>query len=128
MIPELETWAIQAAPSFRAAGASPQAAAKFARLYIYLWNEGLQPRITSMYRDPARQAELQRQYDLLPGMGPRKPGFLARPATNSSHTRGAGIDMPTRDDQRAGIVAHWIGGLRVGGNFANPDWGHYDYA
>lgn len=128
MNPAYESWAIQAAPFFQKSGATYQAAIKFARLYIYSWAAGLNPRITSMWRDPASQARLQAEYDSLPGTGPRKPGFLARPATNSAHTRGAAIDMPTNDDRAAGSIARWIGGMRVGGDFSSPDWGHYDVA
>ncbi len=128
MNPAFEAWAAQAAPAFQKAGATYSAAVKFARLYVYSWSAGLQPRITSMFRDPAKQKALQDEYDRLPGMGPKKPGFLARPATNSGHTRGVAIDMPTNNDRKAGEIARWIGGMRVGGDFSTPDWGHYDVA
>lgn len=114
-------------------GASMRAAIQFARLQGYAEARGINDlRVNSLWRDPARQRELQAQYDAMPGSGPRKPGFLARPATNSKHVRGEAsdpqadaVDMVSSRQGEVDQIARWLG-LRAGSDFKTPDRGHYD--
>jgi len=129
---QLEAWAVQAAPYFAAQGASSKAALQFARLYGYAAIAGHNPRPTSIFRDPTKQRALQAQYDALPGNGPKKPGFLARPATTSLHSetgflgKGASraMDMPSNNDPAIAAIARSLG-LGTGAGFKSPDPGHY---
>jgi len=123
----LENWASAAAPHFEKLGAAKEAAKKFALLYVTAHVKGLQPRITSIFRDPSKQRAMQEAWD----RGDRQ-GLRARPATDSQHTRtgffGGGasmaMDMPTRDDAAIVRLAREIG-LRAGATFSKPDPGHY---
>ncbi len=127
--PELENWVQQATPWFRNAGASENAAPKFARAYAATWAAGLQPRIASIFRDPAHQRALQARWDRGDHTGLRarpadpdtskhsRTGFFGRPASEA-------IDMPTLDDKRAAQIARSVG-LGTGESFRQPDPGHY---
>lgn|SRR5574341_623242 len=123
----LENWARAAVPWFESQGATSKAALAFARLYAYSWAAGLQPRVTSIFRDPAHQKELQRRWD-----AGNRAGLRARPADASKHTEtgwfgrpaAKAMDMPTRDDRRAAEIARFVG-LGTGESFTQPDAGHY---
>lgn len=127
--PELEQWSREAAPAFQAAGASPAAAVDMARIYAYAWVNGLAPRITSIWRDPARQQFLQQEWDA--GRGAQY-GLRVRPATASKHSltgfggvpASSAMDMPTRDDQAAARLAGALG-IGSGVQFSTPDPGHF---
>lgn len=126
-----EDWARSAAPAFARAGASTASALPMARLYVALWGYGLDPRITSLYRDPAHQQALRAAWD----RGERA-GLRTRPADprTSAHTQddflgrpaARGIDIVTRDDAAAARVARSLGEMRAGYYFTSPDPGHYD--
>lgn len=124
-------WAQQAAPYFtQALGLSPTFAVKAALLYVVLHLLGLAPRITSGFRDPAKQQAMRDAWD----RGDRQ-GLRVRPAApeGSRHSRtsmtgspaSTAIDMPCSDDRRAAEVAKLLG-LRPGLYFNPPDPGHYD--
>jgi len=108
-------------------GIDSTAASKFALLLAYLYQYGLNPQITSGFRDPAKQKAMQAAWD----RGDRQ-GLRARPATNSDHTvtswLGGGaskaIDIKTRDEVLAGRIAQALG-LTAGIFWATPDPGHY---
>lgn len=107
-------------------GISGSFAVQAALLYAYLWFYGLEPRITSGFRDPSHQKELQAKWD----MGDRQ-GLKVRPATDSLHSRinGTGspaalaIDIATKDNQMAGQIAHALD-IGWGGDFAGQS--NYD--
>lgn len=125
------SWPQQAAPWFIATwGLSPTFAVKAALLYVALSLAGLKPRITSGFRDPAKQRAMRAAWD----RGDRQ-GLVVRPADpdGSRHCRtslggspaSAAIDMPCSDDALAAKVATALG-LRAGIYFNPPDPGHYD--
>jgi len=128
---EYEDWARSAAGWWEKAGARPEAALQFARLYIYSWSEGLEPKVTSIFRDPGKQKAMQQAWD----RGERS-GLRARPADpdTSKHCltgwfstpKAEAMDMPTRNDRRTAEIARSIG-LKPGADFRTPDHGHYQW-
>lgn len=100
---------------------------RVALFLAYLYQYGLNPRITSGWRDPEHQRELQERWD----RGDRA-GLRARPATDSAHTHtGAfggraakAVDIVTSDDSRAAAIARALN-LGSGLFFSHPDPGHY---
>lgn len=128
MIPAYDDWARSAASYFSQFGIHPGFAYDVARLYVYTWAKGLNPRFTSVFRDPSRQAFLRAEYDA--GRGAQY-GLRVRPAVNSKHsTLVAGkpaalaVDMPTSDDRAAAKIASDLG-IGAGLSFQTPDPGHY---
>lgn len=128
MLPEAyEKWAQAAASAFQGAGAAKGWAVDCARLYVACWAAGLNPRVSSIFRDPARQKALQEQWD-----SGNRAGLRARPASNSKHTRtgflggpaSTAMDMPTDNDAAAAKIAAGLG-IGHGLAFADPDPGHY---
>jgi len=127
--PELEAWAVQAAPWFENRGASKKASVQFARLYAYAWAAGLRPNIASVFRDPDHQRTLQARWD----RGDRA-GLRARPADpdKSKHSltgffgspASMAIDMPSDDDRQVAAIARSLG-MGTGESFRQPDPGHY---
>jgi len=126
--PEYETWARSAAPYFRDAyGLDGDFALPVARLFIALWGNGLNPRVTSGFRDPSKQKEMQARWDA----GDRA-GLRARPATNSAHSTtgffggpaARAIDMVSSNETLAAQLATR---LKVGAGlyFQKSDPGHY---
>lgn len=130
MLPQAyENWARSAAPWFgRTYGLDGNFALPVARLYVTLWANGLDPRITSGYRDGSRQAELRDRWD----RGDRA-GIRVRPAEQSLHTytgffggpASRAIDMPCKNDRLAAELATRLGGIGSGIYFRSPDPGHY---
>lgn len=125
---EMENWSNQAAGYFRSAfGLQGSFALSVARLYIALYFAGLSPRITSGWRDPSHQRDLQARYD-----AGERAGYLARPASNSKHTNtnfigqpaALAVDMPCTDNIAAAKIAQRIG-LGSGIYFKQSDPGHY---
>lgn len=123
------SWPAQAVPYFvKDWGLNPDFAQKVALLYLCLVVMGLNPRVTSGFRDPKKQQELVNRWNA----GDRK-GFIGKPASpdTSRHCRttwtgGANsmaIDMPCSDNVKAAHVARALG-LRAGVDFNDP--GHYD--
>lgn len=111
-------------------GVDSTVAGKFALLLAYFFQYGLNPRITSGFRDPAKQKALQAAWD----RGDRQ-GLRARPADNSDHSAtrsgflGAkaasrAIDITTSNDARAAAIARALG-IGAGADFKSPDPGHY---
>lgn len=123
-----EDWARKAAPYFaRAYGLEGNFAGRVSRLYIALWAKRLNPRVTSGFRDPAKQKAMQERWDA----GDRA-GLRARPATNSKHSNttwlgqpaATAIDMPSSDEKAAAEVARQLG-LGAGLYFQKSDPGHF---
>lgn len=110
-------------------GIDSTAAQKFALLLAYLMQYGLQPQITSGYRDPAKQKAMRAAWD----RGDRT-GLRARPADpdTSDHCRedffgqaaSLAIDIKSRDEVLAGRIAKALG-LTAGIFFSTTDPGHY---
>jgi len=104
-------------------GLDPRIARFVAAGQTWLTQRGYQPvRITSGYRSPVRQRELQQRWD----SGDRT-GLVARPATRSWHMQGLAVDVSTRSEsfgQFRDIMLYY--GLRWGGNFRNYDPVHFD--
>jgi hypothetical protein len=103
---------------------------KFALFLAYLYLYGLNPRITSGFRDPAKQKAMQAAWD----RGDRQ-GLRARPATSSDHTleksgflgsspAARAIDIVTSNDTQAAAIARALG-IGCGADFKTPDPGHY---
>lgn len=124
---EWRDWANSAKSYFKRAGAASDASYDFALLYGLAYAYGLSPRITSIWRDPARQKKLQERWD----RGDRA-GLRARPATNSKHTKtnfwgrpaSEAMDMPTNNDKRTAQLARELG-MGAGQFFKRVDPGHY---
>jgi len=128
MIPaEWDNWAENARGYFERMGASPDISKRLALLWGFASGYGLRPSITSIFRDPKKQEEMQARWD----RGDRA-GLRTRPATNSkhSHTTWLGkpaalaMDMPTNNDSFTSQIAEYVG-LKSGQNFRKPDPGHY---
>lgn len=125
-----EGWARSAVSYFVSTwGLDPTFAIKVGLLYLALHFAGLNPRITSGFRDPAKQAAMRAAWD----RGDRQ-GLRVRPADPSAsmHCRGTAsrpaslaIDMPCDDEALAAQLATKLG-LRAGLYFSTPDPGHYD--
>lgn len=99
---------------------------KVAILLAYATDGGLNPRVTSGYRDGSKQKEMQARWDA----GDRQ-GLRVRPATDSKHSntswmRGAAlaVDIATNNDFRMAQLARAIG-LGAGADFNTPDPVHY---
>jgi hypothetical protein len=118
--PELEAWAKSAANYFQEAfGLSGPFSLQAARLYVALWWNGLEPRISRGFSDPAHQRE-------------DRAGLRVRPADVSKHSStgfygqpaATAIDMPSSNEQKAASIAQSIG-LGAGLAFTKSDPGHY---
>lgn len=98
-----------------------------ALLLAYLYLYGLNPIVTSGWRDPKYQAALRARWD----RGDRT-GLRARPALNSEHTltgwlgkpASKAVDIETANEGLAARIAAALG-IGAGYNFASPDPGHY---
>lgn len=110
-------------------GLDPTFAVKAAALYLALWALGKNPRVTSGFRSPTKQAAMRAAWD----RGERA-GLVVRPADPkaSMHCQGTdsrpaslAIDMPCDDNALGARVAEALG-LRAGQYFKVPDPGHYD--
>jgi len=123
-------WPEQAADYFRDVwGLNADFAAKVAVLYLAQLVLGLNPRITSGFRDPEKQAQMRARWD----SGDRA-GLRARPANpdTSKHCRttlmGApnshAIDIVSNDEVLSANIARALG-LAAGQFFTTPDPGHY---
>jgi len=123
------SWPAQAVPYFvKDWGLNADFAAKVAVLYLCLAVFGLNPRVTSGFRDPKKQKELVARWN-----AGNRSGFIGKPASpdTSRHCRttltgGANsmaIDMPCNDNNKAAHIARALG-LRAGVDFNDP--GHYD--
>lgn len=108
-------------------GLSGTWAAQAALLYLYLWYYGLNPQILSGFRSREHQADLQRAFD-----AGATTGLQVRPATDSLHSRTAGLGSPaaialdirTSDPSLAGQIAKYLG-IGWGGTFSVPDTHHF---
>jgi hypothetical protein len=107
-------------------GLNPEFAVLIAKLFSSLEAAGLQPEVTSGFRDPEYQRLLQIQWD-----SGDTTGLTTRPATDSLHTRmengeknALAVDIKSRDYRRAGDIAESLG-IGAGINFSTPDPGHY---
>src|SRR5689334_10061128 len=97
MVDEVSAWLLAASEYFRNTwGLTENFSYRAASLYLALWNEGLEPQITSGRRSLAHQLELQRRWDA----GDRA-GLASRPATNSKHLVGQALDIVTTNPARA---------------------------
>jgi hypothetical protein len=112
-------------------GLNPSFADSIAKLISNLEVAGLQPRVTSGFRDPIKQKTMQQAWDATDDAGRIKLGLRARPATDSLHNRVDGskknalaVDIKSTDEKRAGAIAESLG-IGAGINFRTPDPGHY---
>lgn len=128
MLTEWENWAEDATDYFKSAfGLAGGFARQSARLYILLHQNGLEPRITSGFRDPAKQKRMRDLWD-----AGQRAGLRARPATYSKHIitnwigqpAATAIDIVSNDEQKAARLAQTLG-LGIGLYFGTPDPGHY---
>jgi len=101
-------------------------AGKVAPLLAYFRAYGLNPRVISGWRDPAKQKAMRDRWD----RGDRQ-GLRARPAMDSLHTRVSqgspaadGVDITTTNDNLAAKIAMALG-VGPGLYFSEPDPGHY---
>ncbi len=124
-------WPEQAVPYFVSAwGLNRGFASRAAMLYLACWAAGLNPRVTSGFRDPKKQAAMRAAWD----RGDRA-GLIVRPAdpSKSKHCStsitGApdalAIDMQCKDNELAARIGKALG-LRAGLYFTTPDPGHFD--
>jgi len=131
MLPQAyEQWAQSASGYFKENyGLNGAMALDSARLYVVLWANGLNPRPTSGWRDPSKQAAMRAAWDRGDRAGLRtrpadpaasdhcKTTFLGSPASNA-------FDMVSSNEQRAAELAKSLG-IGCGWYFANRDPGHY---
>jgi len=125
--PDLENWAQAAKEYFAKGGASGKFAIDVARLYVALYVQGLNPRITRIFSDGKHQRDLQARWD-----SGNRAGLRVRPATTSKHTETTflgqpaanAVDMPCNDDLRGAKIATSLG-IGAGAGFSTPDIGHY---
>lgn len=124
-----ENWAQSAAPYFKVTyGLDGKFSLAAARLYVVLWSRGLNPQITSGFRDPSKQKEMQARWDA----GDRQ-GLRVRPATTSKHSvttffghpAATAIDMKSSNEKMAAEIASSLGGIGAGLYFRDSDPGHY---
>lgn len=112
---DLQEWLKQAAQYFIDQwGISKDAAPKFALLYAYLGEYGLNPRPSSGYRSQAKQDELLARWN----RGDRA-GLKFKPAKVSKHTSRRAMDISTSDEKLAAQIAKALG-LRAGYDFGDP--------
>lgn len=128
MSPEMENWALNATNYFKdGLGLDGGFARQTARLFILLYKHGLNPQITSGFRDPGKQKRMQQLWD-----AGQRAGLRARPASISKHTEtnwigkpaAKAVDMKANDEKLAAKLAQSIG-IGSGLFFASPDPGHY---
>lgn len=108
-------------------GLSSNFSVQIALFYAYLFVYGLNPQITSGYRDPAHQKALQAKFD-----SGNIAGIAVRPASDSLHSRATGIgspaslaiDISVSDYNFAGQIAEYLG-IGWGGRFSTPDLLHF---
>lgn len=81
------------------------------------------PTVTSGYRPPEYQKELQARWD-----AGNREGLSSRPATRSWHMEGLAIDFQT-GGRYWGWFIHTMKqlGCRYGGDFRNPSPNHFDF-
>jgi hypothetical protein len=96
------------------------------RLLAYLFQYGLNPRITRGWSSPEHQKELQARWD----RGDRA-GLRVRPASSSEHTAESwgqpaarAIDIVTDNDVTAAQIARALK-IGTGMDFKTPDAGHF---
>ena len=94
-------------------------AGQVALFWAYCAAYGLNPKITSGYRDPAKQKAMQQAWD----RGDRR-GLRVRPADSSDHTRRRAIDIDTSDPALAAKIARAVG-LGAGYDFKVRDAVHF---
>lgn len=124
-------WPKQAGQWFEANyGLNPEFALKVALLYLALWAAGLNPRVTSGWRDPSHVRDLQRQWD----SGDHR-GLKVRPndPEKSKHSRtnmwggpdARAVDIQCSDSKLAADIGRAIG-LEAGYYYRTSDPGHFE--
>lgn len=123
----MDAWLKETAAFLKAQyGLESSFADRVALLLGYFLQYGLNPRITSGFRDPNHQAAMRAAWD----RGERQ-GLRARPAASSQHTATSwgrpaakAIDITTSNDRLAAQIAT---ALKIGAGllFKDPDPGHY---
>lgn len=121
-------WAENVAHYFEDMGLDSDFAEDAALVWGLAHAYGLNPRITSTWRDPEKQKAMQERWD----RGDRA-GLRARPATNSKHTNtnwlgqpaSKAMDMVTSNDSQMAAIARDLTGAAAGQYFNTPDPGHY---
>lgn len=100
-------------------------ASKASTMLAYFYQYGLNPKITSGFRSPEYQKELQKRY----AAGDRS--VVVAPATNSKHSitkfgqpAAQAIDISTNNQQLAARIAVAVG-VKPGLSFSTPDGVHF---
>lgn len=100
-------------------------AAKAALMLAYFYQYGLNPRITSGFRGPAKHDELLRRWQA------GDPSVRVRPADNSLHDNESwgkpaslALDIATNNEPLAARIAEAVG-LKAGLRFSTPDGVHF---
>lgn len=127
-----QAWADEASEYFKDTwGMDSVVAVRAALLYLALHFAGLQPRITSGFRDPVKQRAMRAAWDAGNRAGLRarpadpdksdhcKTGILGRPAAR-------GIDIVSRDEHLAAKIGQALG-WTPGLYFTPADPGHYSW-
>lgn len=102
-------------------------AGRVALLIAYMYQYNLSPRITSGWRDPAKQKAMQKRWDA----GDRS-GLRQRPGSDSLHTTtgwggkpsAKAIDIVCSDERTAANIAKALS-IGAGLDYRKPDPGHY---
>lgn len=103
----------------------PKFAPYVAAAQTWIQQHGYQPVvITSGYRSPLHQLELQNRWD-----AGNRVGLRARPATYSWHMQGLAVDVSTRDPSFTAfrtVMLSFDEHIRWGGDFRKSDPIHFD--
>lgn len=96
-----------------------------ALFYAYLVQYGLNPKITSGFRSPAKQAELLQRYEA------GDKSIVVKPAANSKHSvtkwgkpASLAVDISTSNPSMAARIANAVG-INSGLYFSSPDPVHF---
>jgi len=102
---------------------------KVALLYIALFAAKLNPRVTSGFRDPAKQKAMRDAWDRGDKQGlavrPADPSTSRHSTTSLGRPASKAIDIQTSNPKLAADIARVIG-LRAGYYFQTPDPVHFD--
>jgi hypothetical protein len=124
---EIDKWINEASAYFSTQwGLDKSFASNVALLYLYFVQYGLSPKITSGFRSPEKQAELQSRYSA------GDPSVVVKPATNSKHSTvdwlgnpaAQAVDISTNNPATAAQIARAIG-VGAGYFFTTSDPVHF---